>query len=141
LYPDSHPGTLAFWEPRRSGLTATFAPFGITTTPTRRRVGDPGAQPCRWDLAPVELVGLGTCRGLSRCPPGYHRAMAKPRKRDAWCRTPSGEPLDRPPKEKWRRLLAHVEEWTKDDTGYDERAWPEILRSLNADRMSHRSRS
>ncbi len=66
--------------------------------------------------------------------------MAKVPGPGAWCRTSTGEPLNRSAEEKWARLLAHIEEWMKDDTGYDERVWPEFLRNLNANRMSYRSR-
>jgi hypothetical protein len=66
--------------------------------------------------------------------------MAKAPEPEAWSRTPAGEPLSRSARENWRRLLTHVEEWMKDDTGYDERVWPELLHAISEDRMSYRSR-
>lgn len=44
------------------------------------------------------------------------------------------------PREKWSWLLASVEKWTEEDRRKGEDPWPQILRNLNANRMSYRSR-
>ena len=44
------------------------------------------------------------------------------------------------PREKWSWLLASVEKWTEEDRRKGEDPWPQILRNLNTNRMSYRSR-
>jgi hypothetical protein len=43
-------------------------------------------------------------------------------------------------RERNRRGLALLEEWMADESGYDERVWPEIKAALNANRGSQERR-
>ncbi len=42
--------------------------------------------------------------------------------------------------DKMAKLIALVDEWMKDETGYDEMAWPILAKALNENRLSARDR-
>ena len=48
---------------------------------------------------------------------------------------------DRTPTEQRQRnkaAIAHLEAWLADDSGYDERVWPDVKEAIRANRLSER---
>jgi poly(3-hydroxyalkanoate) synthetase len=50
------------------------------------------------------------------------------------------EPIGKPDKAAREEILRALEEWLADESGYDEKVWPELKRSMEENRLSSRKR-
>ena len=64
----------------------------------------------------------------------HHVQNHKPGAVDDEASTPAGR------RKRYEAVLHLMEHWQADRSGYEERAWPELVRHIEADRLSPRER-
>ena len=68
-------------------------------------------------------------------PINMHRNQSKkPSTNDNEAKTPAGR------RRRYTAILEMIESWQADRSGYEERVWPDLVRQIEADRLSPRER-